>query len=89
MELFQRREDTPCCSGLLLTESVTTKRNGSFEFPKALPGSYFLVVHWKGNSPSRAITVTGEKREQEVCSEQGVDIDEEGKLQKFITITVD
>jgi hypothetical protein len=88
MELFQW-EDAPCCLGLSLTESVTTKRSGSFVFAKAKPGNYFLVVHWKGNSPARAITVTGTKEDQEVCSQQGVDINEEGKLQKFMMITVD
>jgi len=89
MELFQRGEGALCCSGLLLIEGVTSKRDGSFEFTKGEPGNYFLVVHWKDISPTLAITVTGNKKQQVVCSEQGVDINEEGKLQKFTTITLD
>jgi hypothetical protein len=89
MESFERTEGATCCAGLSPVESVVTKRDGKFEFIKAKPGKYFLVAHWKGNSPLRAITVTGEKTPPRVCSEQGVDIDQKAKLQKFITITVD
>ena len=89
LQLYQWQEGVPCCSGLNLVESVTTKRGGEFEFKKATSGRYFVVVNWNGFSPSLEITVAHKPSSRTVCSEQGLQIEDKDKLGKWMTITVD
>jgi hypothetical protein len=88
LELFQWRESASCCSDLTLVESVTTKRDGSFDFTNSSRGRYFVVAHWKGTH-SIAIDLGPQNAQQDDCAMQGLQIDEEGTLDKFITIKLD
>jgi hypothetical protein len=86
LELFQWREGASCCSDLTLVESVATRRDGSFDFTNSSPGKYFVVAHWKGTH-SLEIEITPSNGQEDDCTAQGLDIDENGKLDQFLTIT--
>jgi hypothetical protein len=88
LELFPWREGVSCCSDLTLVESVTTKRDGSFDFTSSSPGKYFVVAHWKG-AHRLETEITRSNGQQDDCTAQGLDIDESGRLDKFLTIKLD
>lgn len=88
LELFQWREGIRCCSDLTLVERVTTKRDGAFDFTNSAPGKYLVVAHSKGTH-SLEIEIIPDDGQHDNCALQGLDIDESGKLDQFLTVKLD
>jgi hypothetical protein len=69
-------------------DTTTSSRGGQFEFKAVKPGNYWFTANWKEKEYKVAL-VSEAKNSATKCSEQGIQIDDEGTASWWITITVD
>jgi hypothetical protein len=89
LSLFERRESEACCDGLKAIEATNTGRGGHFEFKTKKPGSYWLSTIWDGKNSTVPVIYERQKNSATMCSEQGIQLDDHGKAEWWITVTVD
>jgi hypothetical protein len=70
-------------------ETVTTGRSGHFEFKTKKLGSYWLATSWNGKEYKVAVEYKPTKNSQTLCSDQGIQLDDEGNANWWISIVVD
>ena len=87
--LYEQRNDEPCCIGETAIETVRTGKGGHFEFKNQKEGKYWLRTNWNGKEYTLAVGLKPEKNTTTMCSQQGVDLDDEGKAGWWVTIRVD
>jgi len=89
MSLYERRENEACCDGLNAVETTKTGRGGHFALKTKKPGSYWLSTTWNGKNSTVPVIYKPQKSPVTTCSEQGVQLDDQGNAELWITITVD
>jgi hypothetical protein len=89
LTLFERHDDQACCESSTAIETVRTGRGGHFEFKRAKAGNYWLSTNWKGREYTITVSIKPEKNSMTMCSQQGVDLDDEGDAGCWATVTVD
>jgi hypothetical protein len=89
ISLYERRENQPCCDGLNAVETAKTGRSGHFEFKTKTVGSYWLSTNWNGRSSTLPVVYETGKNPVTMCSEQGIQLDDQGNASWWITVTVD
>jgi len=73
---------------IALVESVITTSKGTFRFKQPDPGTYFIVVHYRGISSIQGITVK-EQKDTTPCWRQELVINREGKMQIYRSLAFD
>ena len=89
LTLFERRDNQPCCNNSTAIETVRTGRGGHFEFKRAKAGNYWLSTNWKGREYKITVSFKPEKNSTIMCSQQGIDLDDEGNAGCWATVTLD
>lgn len=89
LEIYEWKDGTPCCEGLKMAGSVVTGWRGSFEFKKAPPGLYWVVARWNDKQYQLQVKFAPDRKSRTECLEQGFQIDSQGRLDEWITVTVD
>jgi hypothetical protein len=89
LSLYERRENQTCCDGLNAVETTNTGRGGHFEFKTNKLGSYWLGTNWNGKNSSVPVIYEPQKNPVTICSEQGIQLDDQGNAEWWITVTVD
>jgi hypothetical protein len=89
LSVFERSENEACCNGLKAVETTVTGRGGNFEFKTKKLGSYWLTTIWDGKNSAVPVIYERQKDSVTLCSEQGIQLDDHGKAEWWITVTVD
>jgi hypothetical protein len=89
LSLYERRENEACCDGLNAVETTKTGRRGNFEFKTPKLGSYWLSTNWNGKISTVPIIYKPQKNPVTMCSEQGIQLDDQGNAEWWKTVTVD
>jgi hypothetical protein len=89
LELYEAADNSPCCSEVKNVGSTTSGRGGQFEFNPDRPGRYWLMAKWNGKDYKVAIDFEPKKKSTTVCSEQGIQIEDDGDASWWVTVTVD
>ena len=87
--LFERQDNQLCCNSSTAIETVRTGRGGHFEFKRAKAGRYWLTTNWKGKEYKIPVNFKPEKNSATMCSQQGIDLDDQGNAGCWATVTVD
>jgi hypothetical protein len=87
--LYDRRENESCCNSVNVVERVLTRRGGHFDFESKKAGDFWLVSDWHGKYYKLPVTYKPGKASTTVCSEQGIQFDDKGNADWWVTITVD
>jgi hypothetical protein len=89
MALFERRDGQPCCDALVALETTKTGRNGRFEFKTKNPGDFWRMTNWNAKQYKIAVVSKQQKDSSAMCSKQGIDLDDTGNADWWVTITLD
>jgi hypothetical protein len=89
LSLYERRENQACCDGLNAVETAKTGRSGHFEFKTKKPGGYWLSTNWNGKRSTVPVVYERPKNPVSMCAQQGIQLDEQGNAEWWITVTVD
>jgi hypothetical protein len=89
LNLYERHENVVCCEGVDALETVRAGRGGHFEFKIQKAGDYWLTSNWNGKASKIAVVYEPQKVLANNCSEQGIQLDDEGNAGWWITVTVD
>jgi len=87
--LSERQDDQPCCDSSTKLETVRTRRGGYFEFKHAIAGDYWLSTNWMGKEYKIPVNFKPQKNSTTMCSQQGIDLDDQGNAGCWATVTVD
>ena len=87
--LCERRQNEPCCKGASAMETVRTRRGGRFDFRNKRAGDFWLVANWSGRDYRIPVTYKPVKELTTVCSEQGLDLDDEANAGWSVAITLE
>ncbi|MBI3476105.1 MAG: hypothetical protein HY010_10260 [Acidobacteria bacterium] len=89
LELYESSENQACCEGLKSVGSYVSGRNGQFEFRPEKPGHYWLTAKWNGKEYNVGVVYEPQKKSSTLCSQQGLQIEDDGSASWWITVTVD
>ena len=88
--LYEPREGEPCCSTAnAVIEAAQSGRGGHFEFKTKKPGKFWLKANWNGKDYKLALVYEPSKNSTTLCSDQGIDLDDDGNAEWWATVTVD
>ncbi|MBA3913008.1 MAG: hypothetical protein H0X25_03925 [Acidobacteriales bacterium] len=89
LSLFKVHEHEACCEGLTPVDATVTGKRGGFEFKTTVPGSYWISTYWNGKTAKVPVYYQPDKAPPTVCSEQGLQLDDDGNAEWWIAVTVD
>ena len=89
LDLYESNEGTPCCDGLRISGTTISGKRGQFEFKPDHGGNYWLVAKWNEKSFAVPVIYEPQKKSSTVCSEQGIQIEDDGDASWWLTVTVD
>ena len=89
LELYESNEDIPCCESLKILGTTVSGRSGQFEFKPDHAGNYWLVASWNGKEYSVPVVYEPLKKSTTMCSDQGIQIEDDGSASWWVTVTVD
>ena len=89
LELYESSENSSCCEGLKNVGSAISGRGGQFEFRPEKAGRYWLTAKWNDKIYKLAVAFEQQKRSSTICSQQGIQIEDDGDAGWWVTVTVD
>ena len=89
VRLYQSQGNTSCCEGLPLVAQERTGWGGSFKFKRMTPGPYWVATRVNGRDYKMQVRFAPRKTDDTLCSNQLFVVDDSGKFQMAITITVE
>ena len=89
LTLFERGDTENCCTTLNEIETVRSGRGGHFEFKTKKARNSWLRTNWNGKEYKLAIVFEPQRNSTTLCSDQGIDLDDDGDASWWATITVD
>jgi hypothetical protein len=89
LHLYNWQEGTPCCGDLAPVDSTISGKSGKFDFKQEAPSRYWLGTRWSGREYRVALVYRPKKDSQTMCSQQGIDLDDDGDMDWWETVTVD
>jgi hypothetical protein len=89
LELYADGENQPCCDELKNVGSTKTGQNGRFEFKPEKAGRYWLMAKWNQKVYEVNVDFKPEKRSSTICSQQGIQVGDDGDASWWVTVTVD
>ena len=88
LELYESDENPACCMMKNVGVAISGKA-GEFEFKPAKAGRYLLKASWNRKDYQVPINFEPQKKSSTVCSEQGIQIEDDGDANWWVTVTVD
>jgi hypothetical protein len=89
LELYEWHEGTACCASSDRKDNTISQKRGYFEFSHESPGRYWLTMKWNGKDHRVPVVLEAPKNSVTLCSEQGIQLDDDGKASWWLTVTVD
>ena len=89
LDLYESNEGVPCCDGLRISDTAISGKRGQFEFKPDHAGSYWLVAKWNERGYAVPVIYEPQKKSATVCSEQGIQIEGDGSVSWWETVTFD
>lgn len=89
LDLYPWEEGKDCCEGKTSTAQAVTDKKGRFKFDALTPGKYWIVARWNLKDYRKRVEFMSVKTADVRCAEQGFSIDNDGKFEEWVTITVD
>jgi hypothetical protein len=87
--LSEAGDHEDCCDGLKSVAAVTSGKNGRFEFKQENPGHYWLTANWNGKSYKVRVVYEPQKNSSTLCSQHGIQIEDEKEVGWWKTVSVD
>lgn len=87
--LYQQQNGQNCCEGLKQIATTVTDKNGRFDLPDVKYGHFWLSTKWNNKTYKYAFDHPFSTRPDMTCSLQGIDLDDDGSVQWWQTITLD
>jgi hypothetical protein len=88
VRLYRRDKDIPCCSAESLAAEAVSGKDGSFDFKKITPGTYWLVERVAGTDYKLAITYKPDKENGTKCGQLTYEL-KKGEIQLTKMVYVD
>jgi hypothetical protein len=89
LDLYESIEGMPCCDGLKMSDTTISGKRGQFELKPDHAGNYWLVAKWNEKGYALPVIYEPQKKSATVCSEQGIQIEDDGDASWWETVTVD
>ena len=87
--LYERHENESCCGDVTLIYTTMSGKRGLFSFKDVKPGLYWLEATWNERKYRVAVIQEPERKSLAICSEQGLEVNNAGNADWWITVTVD
>ena len=89
LELFERQEGTLCCIAAESRSATVSQKRGYFEFKHELAGNYWLRAKWNSRDYELPVVLSGQKKSPTSCAQQGVQLEDDGRANWWLMVTVD
>lgn len=89
LNLYPWEEGQECCAGRTSAAQAVTDKKGRFKFEALRPGKYWVAARWNLKEYQKRVEFVPGKAADVHCAEQGFSIDNDGKFEEWLTITVD
>jgi hypothetical protein len=89
LELYRANGDRPCCADLERVAVATSDKKGRFAFRRAAAGPYWVKGEWNSKQFKLPIVFKPENDSATQCSEQGILLDDGGKAEWWLGVSVD